>query len=153
MKERIGGVVVVLALTAWFVTQQSEEKGEASETVLADALEVVAQVEGYEANAAYIDDVVHRAHETAFNGAYASRRAGRRWRPSEPASFKEDKYLKSLFLFMRQEIRKDIDNTGQVAGIETKRKILKTSRSCARSSASKACPGCSAGVADGPGPL
>ena len=109
MGQKILIGVIVGVMIAWAVSRQDKEKTAVSEAVLADAQMLMSQMEGFDENKIYIEDVVARAHEQAFSFVYKSGKVGRRFRPSEPASFNEDRYLATLFMHMRMIIQSDID--------------------------------------------
>lgn len=112
MGQKLLAIVVGLVVAGWMITRDQKAKDETSEAVLADSQLLMQQMEGYEDDKEYIESVVARAHEPAFSTAYKSGRRGRRFRPSEPASFNDDKYLSVLFLNMGSTIQKDINDAG-----------------------------------------
>jgi hypothetical protein len=113
MGQKLLGVVVCIGLAAWMVMRDQKQKGETSEAVLADAQVLMSQMEGYGQDKEYMDSVVSRAHDDAFSVAYKDAKHGRRFRPSEPASFSEDTYVSTLFLQTHRLIQRDIDRLGR----------------------------------------
>lgn len=119
MKQRAIIIVIigVVAVVVWLKREQ-QTKTAADATILADAIQIVSRVEGYEDHREYIDRLVERAHQQAFKIAYKRGSPGRRWTPAKPAFLEEDKYLQWLFINMRREIHSDIPDVPVPKGNE-----------------------------------
>ncbi len=114
MKHRIvsAALPVLIGMAAW-VYLSGERREEADSDVLAGAVELVSQVEGYAERSEYIDDLVTRAHQEAFRFAYREGTPDGSGVEQEAASFRKDKYLQWLFANMRQDLRKGLKKVGK----------------------------------------
>lgn len=107
MLSRLGGLLFVLvAGIGWRIYV----RGEDSDEVRAEAMKVLALVEGYEQNKEILLKMADQAHSVAFSAAYEM--GGRRTR----ATFDEDKYIEAFFKSMvsqadlrgRQDLKKSL---------------------------------------------
>jgi hypothetical protein len=97
MRKIIGiGVVIVLLVGLKFY-----HKGEDDKAVLADMKSIVAELGASPADTAYLNKILDREHQRAFDAAYDI--GGRR----RAAKLDEDKYIQAIFKAMISQCNKD----------------------------------------------
>jgi len=95
--KKLGGIgltiVLIIAVVWWRMSNRADD----SAFIKAEALKVVALMEGYEKDKVLLDQMAERAHTAAFDKAYEM---GRRRRGT---TFDEDKYLDAFFRSMAMQ--------------------------------------------------
>jgi hypothetical protein len=115
--QKVGGVIVVIVI---LVGLKFWHRSDDSAEILADMKEVIAQLNVDEADAKYLEQMLEREHQRAFDAAYDM--GGRRRR----ATFDEKQYLVQVLGAMAKQC--DRDRSPEIADkLRTLKMIVETS--------------------------
>ncbi len=120
--KKLGGILLAVALIGGALYLKFRNRGAAADDTLVQMQALIATIDGYQADQAYLKPLTERAHRAAFDGSYDI--GGRRRR----ASFDEDKYLDAFFKHMIQACNAD-NHRDLVPALQTLRDSLRSTES------------------------